>query len=161
MYVGFRSRSFLYYSLESAFFAVTLTESIFYVNECKRGCQFETTAKPCKQQQHIKGCTEWLLWQKENKLVTSKFQTIRRSKGITIHQVADIAGIEPREEYLFEIGARMDQQRAENIVSALNTLTGEYYTLADFRAPVTEQPTTPMPTLPIRRFSWPKHSIST
>jgi transcriptional regulator with XRE-family HTH domain len=85
------------------------------------------------------------------------FQEIRRHHGISIHQIADLAGIEPREEYLFEIGARVDQQRAETIVRALNTLTGAHYTLADFREPLSEQPTTPMPIISLRRFSWPKH----
>ncbi len=84
------------------------------------------------------------------------FQEIRRQYGITIHEIADIAGVAPREEYLFEIGARVDQGRAENIVCALNTLTGAHYTLADFRGPLSDQPTTPMPTISLRRLSWPK-----
>lgn len=84
------------------------------------------------------------------------FQEIRRQYGISIHQVADVAGIVPREEYLFEIGARVDQGQAETIVRALNTLTGAQYTLADFRGPLSDQPTTPMPAISLRRLSWPK-----
>ncbi len=91
-------------------------------------------------------------------MVTSSFQKLRRSRGITIHQVANVAGIEPREEFLFEIGARVEQERAEGIVHALNKLTGEHYKLADFREPIAEQPTTPipiisLPTIPIRRIA--------
>ena len=89
-------------------------------------------------------------------MVHLSFQAIRRQHGITIHQIADVAGVAPREEYLFEIGARVDQGRAENIVRALNTLTGAHYTLTDFRGPVSEQPTTPMPIISLRRLSWPK-----
>lgn len=90
-------------------------------------------------------------------MVHLSFQEIRRHHGISIHQVADVAGVVPREEYLFEIGARVDQGRAENIVRALNTLAGAHYTLADFRGPVSEQPTTPMPIISLRGLSWPKH----
>ena len=89
------------------------------------------------------------------------FQEIRRHHGISIHQIANLAGVVPREEYLFEIGARIDQRRAETIVRALNTLTGAQYTLADFRGPLSEQPTTPMPSISLRRLSWPKRFRST
>jgi transcriptional regulator with XRE-family HTH domain len=94
-------------------------------------------------------------------MVTSSFQKLRRSKGITIHQIANVAGIAPREELLFEIGARIDQKRAEDIVLALNVVSGEQYTLADFLEPIAEQPTTPVPAIPIRRMSWQKHLRST
>ena len=91
-------------------------------------------------------------------MVTNSFQNIRRSRGITIHQVADLAGIEPREEFLFEIGARIEQEQAETIVHAFNMLTGEHYELTDFREPIAEQPTTPiatisLPTIPGRRIT--------
>src|ERR1700693_3130868 len=93
-------------------------------------------------------------------MLTSRFQKIRRSRGITIHQIADLAGVAPREEFLFEIGARIAQKQAENMVVALNQLTGEHYTLADFRGAVTHQPTAPLPAIrgrgetPIRRTVW-------
>ena len=84
------------------------------------------------------------------------FQAIRRQHGISIHQIADLAGVAPREEYLFEIGARVDQGRAETLVRALNMLTRAHYILADFRGPVSEQPTTPLPFISVGRLSWPK-----
>ena len=83
------------------------------------------------------------------------FQAIRRHYGISISQIADSAGVEPREAYLFEIGVRINQQRAERIVRALNTLTGEHYRLTDFTPAVSEQPTRPVPIAPkIRRATW-------
>ena len=93
-------------------------------------------------------------------MVHLSFQAIRRHHGITISQLAGIAGVAPREEYLFEIGVRTDQQRAETLVRALTLLSGEPYTLADFRASVSEQPTLPVPTIPARRISWSKRSGS-
>jgi|SRR5450755_1564829 hypothetical protein len=98
-------------------------------------------------------------------MVTNSFQNIRRSRGITIHQVADLAGIEPREEFLFEIGARIEQEQAENIVSAFNMLSGEHYKLTDFREPIAEQLTTPIATISIpiisdRRITRQTHSGS-
>lgn len=91
-------------------------------------------------------------------MVTNSFQNIRRSRGITIHQLADVAGIAPREELLFEIGANVEQEQAETIVLAFNILTGEQYKLADFRESIAEQPTTPLaaislPTIPGRRMT--------
>jgi transcriptional regulator with XRE-family HTH domain len=88
------------------------------------------------------------------------FQAIRRQHGITISQLADVAGVAPREAYLFEIGVCMEQQCAETLVRALTLLTGEPYTLADFRAPMSEQPTIPLPTIPLRRLSCATRSRS-
>jgi hypothetical protein len=45
-------------------------------------------------------------------MVSSRFQKVHRSRGITIHQVANLTGIEPREEFLFEICARIEQVQA-------------------------------------------------
>jgi transcriptional regulator with XRE-family HTH domain len=73
------------------------------------------------------------------------FQAIRREHGISLDRLAEVAGVPPSSVYLFEIGAIVEPQQAVALVRALSTLTGEPYTLGDFLAPPSEQPTRPVP----------------
>ena len=60
------------------------------------------------------------------------FQQIRREAGLTSRAVAQAAGVSLRDEYVFELGARVDQETKQKVIQALSTLTGHTYTLADF-----------------------------
>jgi transcriptional regulator with XRE-family HTH domain len=83
------------------------------------------------------------------------FQAIRRQHGISITQLAELAGVAPRDAYHFEIGACVKPQQAVALIHALNTLTGNCYLLGDFLAPLSDQPTRPVPIVPkIRRVTW-------
>ena len=57
---------------------------------------------------------------------------LRRSLGsITSRQVAELAGVPLREEYLMEIGQPVTRDFAERIMGALSTLAEKQYELAD------------------------------
>jgi hypothetical protein len=81
------------------------------------------------------------------------FQATRRQHGISIPQLAEVAGVVPRDAYLFEIGARVKRHQAVALVGALNALTGRGYILSDFLAPLCEQPTMPVPIVTLKRMS--------
>ncbi len=60
------------------------------------------------------------------------FQHVRREAGLTSRAVAQAAGVPLRDEYVFELGAKVDQETKQKLIQALSTLTGHAYTLADF-----------------------------
>ena len=87
-------------------------------------------------------------------------QTIRRSHGITGPQLAEQAGVTSREVYLLEIGATVPQERADRILQALTTLTGEPIQPTAAPLPLPDQPTLPLPTLPIRKLRRGGHTTT-
>lgn len=72
-----------------------------------------------------------------------RFQQLRREAGLTSQMVADAAKVSLTDEYLFEIGGRVNETIKHKIIQAYSTLIGHFYTLSDFE-PVDEQPTAVM-----------------
>jgi len=60
------------------------------------------------------------------------FQQVRRQAGLTSRAVAETAGVPLRDEYIFELGAKVDQETRHKIIHALSRLTGQSYTIHDF-----------------------------
>ena len=60
------------------------------------------------------------------------FQQVRRQAGLTSRAVAETAGVPLRDEYIFEPGAKVDQETKQKLIQALSRLTGHTYTLHDF-----------------------------
>jgi hypothetical protein len=52
----------------------------------------------------------------------------REHPGLTSRQVADMAGVPLRIEYLMEIGGTVSRQEADQVLRALSTLTGVHCT---------------------------------
>lgn len=62
------------------------------------------------------------------------FQQIRREAKLTSQQVANQANLPLRIEYLYEIGASVEQVQKEKLVAALAVLTKHPYTLQHFES---------------------------
>jgi hypothetical protein len=60
------------------------------------------------------------------------FQQVRREAWLTSRAIAETADVPLRDEYLFELGAKVDQETRYKIIHALSRLTGHAYTLRDF-----------------------------
>ena len=64
------------------------------------------------------------------------FQQVRRASGLTSREVATLAEVPLREEYLFEIGGPTSPETRRKIIQAFSRLTGHAYTIADFESDV-------------------------
>jgi hypothetical protein len=66
-------------------------------------------------------------------------QELRRKAALTSRQLAEAAGIPLRVEYLMEIGGRVSQDDAEQILAALSRLTGREYSLNNVQVSLTHE----------------------
>jgi len=55
----------------------------------------------------------------------------RRDNNLTSRQLADVAGVPLRVEYVAEIGGLVEEMEAEQLLEALSHLAGKHYTLKD------------------------------
>ncbi len=60
------------------------------------------------------------------------FTQIRKASKISMKALAQLSDTTPGDLSLFEIGGRLDQEKRERIVQALNTLAGTQYCVSDF-----------------------------
>lgn len=57
------------------------------------------------------------------------FLQIRALRGLSVEEIADLAGMTPEDVYYLEAGCRYEQACIERALCALSTLTGEHYTM--------------------------------
>ena len=66
-----------------------------------------------------------------DKSALPSLQELRRKTNLTSRQIAEIANVPLRIEYLMEIGGSVEQKDAERILGAFSQLTGEAYSLSN------------------------------
>lgn len=66
-------------------------------------------------------------------------QQVRRKTSLTSRQVAEMAGVPLRIEYMMEIGSHVSLEDALKVIAALSQLTGHTYTFTDLNVNLTSE----------------------
>ncbi|HLZ63211.1 MAG TPA: hypothetical protein VKR06_40280 [Ktedonosporobacter sp.] len=61
--------------------------------------------------------------------MVTELMRIRRACGLTVGQLAELAEVPLRVEYLCEIGGWVEEEDARKVLNALSAFTGKYYSL--------------------------------